>query len=336
MRLKTIIGMAMGLVIATAALAADITGAGATFPYPLYTKWADDYKAKTGIGLNYQSIGSGAGIKQIKAKTVTFGATDKPLTETELNEAGLVQWPQIIGGIVPIVNIKGVAPGQLVLSGDVIAKIYLKQIVTWDDPAIKALNPGVALPHQAISPVYRSDGSGTTYNFTDYLGKVNSDWNKFVGTNTNVEWAAGIGAKGNDGVSSVVKMTDGSIGYVEYAYAKQNSLTHTRMINKEGKTVSPEIKTFQAAAANADWAGTPGFAVILTNQSGADAWPITAASFILVYKVPQDKAATSAVIDFFRYSFANGDASAEQLDYVPLPDSVVALVEKLWATIALK
>jgi phosphate transport system substrate-binding protein len=314
-----------------AAEAFDITGAGATFPFPIYAKWAQAYKAETGNGLNYQSIGSGGGIKQIKAKTVTFGATDAPLNAAELNEAGLAQWPQVIGGIVPVINLAGVKPGELVLDGPVLAKIFLGDIKSWDDAAIKKLNPAAKLPSAAIVVVHRSDGSGTTFNFTNYLAKVSPEWKSNVGENTAVEWPAGIGAKGNEGVANNVVQTQGSIGYVEYAYAKQNNLTYAKLINAAGKTVSPTIPAFQAAAANADWAHAPGFYQILTNQPGAASWPITAATFILIPKQPQDPVAAGEALKFFSWAFAKGAKAAEELDYIPLPDAVVALVKKTWA-----
>src|SRR5580698_2294138 len=266
-----------------AASAADISGAGATFPYPIYAKWADAYKKETGVGLNYQSIGSGGGIKQIQAKTVVFGATDAPLTGAELDKAGLVQFPMVMGGIVPVFNLPGVGPGELVIDGPTLGKIFLGQVKTWDDAALKKLNPSVKLPSQAIAVVHRSDGSGTTFNFTDYLAKVSPDWKSKVGSATAVEWPVGIGAKGNEGVANNVAQTRGSVGYVEYAYAKQNKLTYANMINKDGKTVSPTSETFQAAAANADWNSVPGYGVILSNQPGAESWPMTAATFILIH-----------------------------------------------------
>jgi phosphate transport system substrate-binding protein len=315
------------------ALAADISGAGATFPYPIYAKWADAYKKETGIRLNYQSIGSGGGIKQIKAKTVTFGATDAPLSGSELDEAGLVQFPMVMGGIVPVINVEGIKPGEIALDGPTLAKIFLGEIAKWDDAAIAKLNPDVKLPSQAIAVVHRSDGSGTTYNFTDYLSKVSNDWKEKVGTEKAVEWPVGIGAKGNEGVANNVSQTKGSIGYVEYAYAKQNKLTHADLINKDGKRVSPEIASFQAAAAGADWKGTPGFAVILTDQPGAKTWPITAATFILMYKVPADLEASKGALKFFDWAYNNGDKMAEELDYIPMPDGVVELVREDWKTI---
>ena len=310
--------------------AADISGAGATFPYPIYAKWADAYKKETGNGLNYQSIGSGGGIKQIKAKTVTFGASDAPLTGKELDEAGLSQFPMVMGGIVPVVNLDGVKPGELVLDGPTLAKIFLGEIKSWDDAAIAKLNPSAKLPKQAIALVHRSDGSGTTYNFTYYLSDVSADWKSKVGTNTAVQWPAGIGAKGNEGVANNVGNTKGSIGYVEYAYAKQNKLTHTNMINKAGKTVTPTSEAFQAAAANADWKSQPGYGVILANQPGDKSWPMTAATWILVYKQPSDAAATTEALKFFAWAYKNGNKMAEELDYVPMPANVVKDIETTW------
>jgi phosphate transport system substrate-binding protein len=317
----------------TPAQAADISGAGATFPYPIYAKWADTYKKDTGNGLNYQSIGSGGGIKQIKAKTVTFGATDKPLDQKELEADGLVQFPMVMGGIVPVINVEGIKPGEIALDGPTLAKIFLGAISKWDDPAIKKLNEGVKLPSVAIAVVHRSDGSGTTYCFTNYLAKVSPDWKSKVGSEAAVEWPVGIGAKGNEGVANNVAQTKGSIGYVEYAYAKQNKLTFANMANKEGKIVAPEMKSFQAAAANADWKSVPGFGLMLTEQSGADSWPITAASFILMHTVPQDAANSSEALKFFDWAYKNGDTMAEELDYIPMPDNVVELVHEEWKKI---
>lgn len=310
--------------------AVDITGAGATFPFPIYAKWAQAYKAETGNGLNYQSIGSGGGIKQIKAKTVTFGATDAPLKGSELSESGLVQWPQVMGGIVPVINLDGVKSGEIVLDGPTLAKIFLGEIKTWDDAAIQKLNPGVKLPSAAIAVVHRSDGSGTTFNFTDYLSKVSPDWKAKVGESTAVEWPVGIGAKGNEGVANNVMQTKGSIGYVEFAYAKQNNLTYADLVNHEGKTVAPTTASFQAAAANADWANAPGFYQILTDQPGAASWPITAATFILVQKQPEDPHATAEALKFFDWAFAKGGKAAEELDYIPMPEAVVTLIKKNW------
>ena len=324
---------AAGLLAAAAAAPAaalDISGAGATFPYPIYAKWADAYKKETNIGMNYQSIGSGGGIKQIEAKTVTFGATDAPLKGEELDKNGLVQFPMVMGGIVPAVNLDGIKPGDLVLDGPTVAKIFLGQVKSWDDPAIAKLNPSVKLPKLAIAVVHRSDGSGTTFNFTDYLAKVSPDWKSKVGSNTAVEWPVGIGAKGNEGVSANVGQTKGSIGYVEYAYAKQNKLVFTKMLNKDGKTVSPVLAAFQAAAANADWNSVPGYGVILDNQPGAESWPMTAATFILIHKRPQDPAAATEALKFFAWAYAKGTKLAEELDYVPMPESVTASVQKVW------
>ncbi len=315
-----------------AAHAIDISGAGATFPYPVYAKWADAYKKETGNGMNYQSIGSGGGIKQIKARTVTFGATDAPLPGKELDESGLAQFPMVMGGIVPVVNIEGLKPGELVLDGPTVAAIFLGQIKKWDDPAIAKLNAGLKLPSRAIALVHRSDGSGTTYNFTYYLSEVSPEWKTKVGTNTAVQWPAGIGAKGNEGVANNVAQTKGSIGYVEYAYAKQNKLGYTRMVNKAGKTVLPTIKTFQAAAANADWKSQPGYGVILANQAGDQSWPMTAATWILLYKKPADAVATGEALKFFGWAYAKGTTMAQDLDYVPMPANVVADIQKMWSS----
>ena len=315
-----------------AAAAADISGAGATFPYPIYAKWADTYKKETGVGLNYQSIGSGGGIKQIQAKTVTFGASDMPLKAEELQKAGLVQFPTVLGGVVPVVNLDGIAPGDITIDGPTLAKIFLGEVKTWNDPAIQKLNPSVKLPSQAIAVVHRSDGSGTTFIFTDYLSKTSADWKSKVGANTAVEWPVGIGAKGNEGVANNVAQTKGSIGYVEYAFAKQNKLTSTKLINKDGKAVAPTADAFQAAAASADWNGTPGFGVILTNEAGANSWPISGATFILIHKQPQDPVAASEALKFFAWAYAKGGKMAEDLDYVPLPAKVVAAIQKVWAS----
>ena len=312
------------------ATAADISGAGATFPYPIYAKWADSYKKATGNGLNYQSIGSGGGIKQIKAKTVTFGATDAPLSGKDLDETGLAQFPAVMGGIVPVVNLDGIKPGDLTIDGPTLAKIFLGEIKTWDDPAIKKLNPNAKLPSQAIALVHRSDGSGTTYNFAYYLAEVSPDWKSKVGVNTAVQWPGGIGAKGNEGVANNVGNTKGSIGYVEYAYALQNKLTHTKMVNKAGKTVEPTSEAFQAAAANADWKSVPGFGVILANQPGDKSWPMTAATWILIYKKPADAAATGEALKFFAWAYKNGGKMAEELHYVPMPANVVKDIENYW------
>jgi len=324
---------AAGLVAAsTSAFAADITGAGATFPFPIYSKWADAYKKQTGNGLNYQSIGSGAGIKQIVSKTVTFGASDMPLKVEQLDKDGLVQWPMVMGAIVPVVNLEGVKAGEMVFDGPTLGDIYLGKITKWDDPAIKKLNPNVKLPSEAIAVVHRADGSGTTFNFTDYLSKVSPDWKGKVGVGTAVEWPAGVGAKGNEGVSGNIGQTKNSIGYVEYAYAKQNKLVYTAMVNKAGKTVQPTTETFQAAASNADWTHAPGYYVILTDQPGDTSWPITASTFILMHKNPADKAASAEAIKFFKWSFENGGKMAEELDYIPMPDNVVKLIQNTWST----
>ena len=334
MKLLKIAAAAGALAAATtiAAIAADISGAGATFPYPIYAKWADTYKKETGVGLNYQSIGSGGGIKQIQAKTVTFGASDMPLKAEELQKAGLVQFPTVLGGVVPVVNLDGIAPGDITIDGPTLAKIFLGEIKTWNDPAIQKLNPSVKLPSQAIAVVHRSDGSGTTFIFTDYLSKTSADWKSKVGANTAVEWPVGIGAKGNEGVANNVAQTKGSIGYVEYAFAKQNKLTSTKLVNKDGKAVAPTADAFQAAAASADWNGTPGFGVILTNEAGANSWPISGATFILIHKQPQDPVAASEALKFFAWAYAKGGKMAEDLDYVPLPAKVVAAIQKVWAS----
>ncbi len=324
---------AAGFIAAAAYLpanAADISGAGATFPYPIYAKWADTYKKETGIGLNYQSIGSGGGIKQIQNKTVTFGATDAPLKGADLEKWGLAQFPAVMGGIVPVVNLEGIKPGELTLDGPTLAKIFLGEIKTWNDAAIQKLNPSAKLPNQAIAIVHRSDGSGTTFNFVYYLSEISPDFKSKVGVNTSVQWPAGIGAKGNEGVANNVAITRGAIGYVEYAYALQNKLTHTKMINKAGKTVEPTMEAFQAAAANADWKSQPGYGVILANQPGDMSWPMTAATWILVYKTPVDAAATASALKFFDWAYRNGGKMAEELHYVPMPASVVKDIESYW------
>jgi phosphate transport system substrate-binding protein len=330
--LRTLAAAGFAATIVTApALAIDISGAGATFPYPIYAKWADAYKKETGNGLNYQSIGSGGGIKQIQQKTVIFGASDMPLKPEEVKKIGLVQFPTVIGGDVPVVNLEGIKSGELKLDGDTLAKIFLGQITKWDDPAIKKLNPAAKLPSQAILVVHRSDGSGTTFIWTDYLSKVSPDWKAKVGANTSVEWPTGIGAKGNEGVANNVANTKGSIGYVEYAYAKQNKLTTVSMINKDGKTVAPNSESFQAAAANADWEKADSFFVVLTDQPGAGSWPIAGATFILIYKQPQDPAAATEALKFFAWAYAKGGKMAEELDYVPMPANVVTAIKKTWA-----
>ena len=324
--------VAAGLVAAsTSAFAADITGAGSTFIFPVLSKWADAYKKEAGAGVNYQSIGSGAGIKQIQAKTVTFGATDAPLKPEQLEKDGFAQWPMIMGAIVPVVNIDGVKAGELVLDGDTLAKIYLGTIAKWDDAAIKKLNPKLTLPSSAISVVHRADGSGTTFNFTDYLSKVSPDWKSKIGSGTAVEWPVGVGAKGNEGVAGNIGQAKNTIGYVEYAYAKQNKLSYTQLVNKAGKTVQPTTEAFQAAASNADWAHAPGYYLILTDQPGDKSWPIVASTFILMHKDATDKAASQEAIKFFKWSFEKGGKMAEELDYISIPDSVVKLIEKTWS-----
>lgn len=322
-----------GLTVAGYAIAADISGAGASFPYPVYAKWADSYKKVSNINLNYQSIGSGGGIKQIIAKTVTFGATDAPMKAEDLEKNGLIQFPTVIGGVVPVINLDGLKPGQVKIDGPTLAKIFLGDIKTWDDAALKKLNPGVNLPNTAIAIVHRSDGSGTTFLFTNYLGKVSKEWDDKVGVSTAVKWPAGIGAKGNEGVANTVAQTKGAIGYVEYAYAKQNKLTHLNMINKDGKTVEPSIAAFQAAAAGADWSKAAGFNLIITDQAGEKTWPIAGATFILIHKQPADAAAATDALKFFDWAYKNGAKEAEALDYVPLPEATVSLVRKAWGEI---
>jgi phosphate transport system substrate-binding protein len=330
LRTIAVAGILAATILPAAAL--DISGAGATFPYPIYAKWADAYKKETGVGLNYQSIGSGGGIKQIEARTVTFGATDAPLKGPDLDKNGLIQFPMVMGAIVPVVNLEGTKPGGLVLDGPALAAIFLGDIKSWDDPAIKKLNPNAKLPAQAIAVVHRSDGSGTTFNFTYYLAQVSADWKSKVGAATSVEWPAGIGAKGNEGVANNVTQTQGSIGYVELAYALQNKMIYTHMVNKDGKTVQPGGYSVQAAAANADWSSVPGYGVILANQPGAGSWPMTAATFILVPKQPTDAAAAAEALKFFAWAYAKGEKMADELDYVPMPKAVIEQVEKLWAS----
>ncbi len=312
--------------------AAEISGAGATFPYPIYAKWAEAYQKTSGVQLNYQSIGSGGGIKQIKAKTVTFGASDMPLKPEELAQAKLVQWPMVMGGIVPVVNIPGIKAGELVFDGATLAKIYMGTIKSWNDPAIAKLNPSAKLPNAGIAVVHRSDGSGTTFNYTDYLSKVSPDWKSKVGEATSVQWPVGLGAKGNEGVAANVKQTQNAIGYVEFAYAKQNNLVYGNMINKEGKTVAPVTESFAAAAANADWKDAKGFYLLLTNQPGAKSWPITASTFILMPTEPPKPADATAALKFFDWAYKNGDDAAESLDYIPMPKNVVELVKQEWSS----
>jgi phosphate transport system substrate-binding protein len=314
----------------TPATAADITGAGATFPFPIYSKWAEAYKAATGVGLNYQSIGSGGGIRQIKAKTVAFGATDAPLKGEELAKEGLIQFPTVMGGVVPAINIPGIETRKLKLTGDLIAEIYLGTIKKWNDPKIVALNAGLALPDANINTVYRSDGSGTTFVFTEYLSRVSPDWKSKIGSNTSVQWPVGIGGKGNEGVSASVKQVLNSIGYVEYAYAKQNKLAYALIRNADGNFPVPDDTSFQAAAANANWNEAPGFGISLNNQKGAEAWPITAATFLLIHAKSDKPAETEAALKFVDWAFKNGDKLALDLDYVPLPANVKDQVRAAW------
>ena len=318
------------LVAVSGAYAADMTGAGATFPYPIYAKWAESYKIATGNGLNYQSVGSGAGIKQIKAKTVDFGASDMPLKAEELEEAGLMQFPAIMGGVVAVVNLDGVAPGQMKLTGPVIADIYLGKITKWNAAEIAALNPGVKLPDADITVVHRADGSGTSFLFTDYLSKTSSDFKSKIGAGTAVKWVVGVGGKGNEGVAANVQRIKGAIGYVEWAFAKKNHLSHTQLKNRDGQFLQPDDDNFKAAAAGAEWTKTPGFAIVLTDQAGKSSWPITGVSYILMHKSQADAAKGKEVLKFFDWAYKNGGAAAAELDYVPMPPSVVGLVQGAW------
>ena len=313
--------------------AAEISGAGATFPYPIYAKWAEAYKAKTGTSMNYQSIGSGGGIKQITAKTVDFGASDMPLKPADLDKDGLVQWPQVMGGVVLVVNLQGVQPGQLKLDGKTVAGMYLGKIAKWNDPAIAQLNPGVKLPDKAVATIHRSDGSGTNFIFTHYLSSVDPEFKDKIGENTSVEFPSGLGGKGNEGVAALASRTDGAIGYVEYAYALQNKMNYTQMRNHDAAFVSPDSKTFQAAAANADWSKAQGFYLLLTDQPGKESWPITGATFILMHKQQSDPGKAKAVLDFFDWAYHNGGQMAEALDYVPMPGNVAGQVEQSWKQI---
>ena len=328
--LKNVSGLFTGLVLAVSAHAADLTGAGATFPYPIYSKWAEAYKAATGIGLNYQSIGSGGGIRQIKAKTVDFGASDMPLKPEELEKEGLLQFPAIIGGVVPVFNLDGVAAGQLKLTSDVIAGIHLGKITKWNAAEITSLNPGVTLPAMNITVVHRADGSGTTFLWTDFLSKTNAEFKNAVGAGTAVKWPTGVGGKGNEGVAANVQRVKGSFGYVEYAYAKKNKIAFAQLKNHDGEFVLPDDETFKAAAASADWAGTPGMGVVLTNQSGKNSWPATGASFIMMHKSQADGLTGRAVLKFFDWAYKNGSAMATDLDYVPLPPATVKLIQDSW------
>jgi phosphate transport system substrate-binding protein len=317
-------------VMFSSAVAADITGAGATFPYPIYAKWAEEYKKASGNGLNYQSIGSGGGIKQIKAKTVDFGASDMPLKAEDLEADGLMQFPAIMGGVVAVVNLDGVTPGQLKLTGQVLADIYLGKITKWNAPEIASLNGGVKLPAEDITVVHRADGSGTSFVFTDYLSKASPDFKGTVGAGTAVKWPVGVGGKGNEGVAANVQRIKNSIGYVEYAYAKRNKIAHTQLKNRDGQFVQPDDETFKAAAAGADWAKTPGFAIVLTDQPGKSAWPMTSASFILMHKAQADGAKGKEVLKFFDWAFKNGATMATELEYVAMPAPVVKLVQDAW------
>jgi len=331
---KASLTAAMGLAFAsfaTLATAQDVTGAGASFPAPLYSKWAADYNKATGVKINYQSVGSGAGIKQIEAKTVDFGASDAPLKDEELKAKNLVQFPTVIGGVVPVVNIKGIAPGQMKLNGQLLGDIYLGKITNWNDAAIKALNPGLALPDAAIAPVRRADGSGTSFAFTNYLSQVNAEWKAKVGEGTAVNWPVGAGGKGNEGVAAFVGRLPNSIGYLEYAYVKQNKMTYVQMQNLSGSFVSPDDDTFKAAAAGADWTKT--FYQILNNKPGKDSWPITTATYIMMQKSQDKPAQAAAALKFFEWVYKGGDKTAADLDYVPMPASVKVLIEKSWADI---
>ncbi len=326
--------LALGLAVgALQAKAAEVTGAGATFPYPVYSKWAETYRAQSGTNINYQSIGSGGGINQIKAKTVDFGATDAPLKGEDLEKNGLVQFPTVMGGVVAIVNIDGIKPGELKLTGDVLADIYAGKITRWSDTRIVSQNSGVKLPDARIAPLYRSDGSGTTNVFTTYLSQVSAAWKSGPGVGTSVEWPVGQGGKGNEGVAALVKQVPNSIGYVEYAYAKQNNVSYTQLKNKSGKFVKPEAKTFQAAAANANWSSAPGFGIALTDQAGDDAWPITAPTFILIHKNSDKPEQVAAALKFFNWAFTSGDKMAADLDYVALPPKVKDLVRAEWKNV---
>ena len=322
-------GLAAAL-FAAPALAVDITGAGATFPYPIYAKWADAYKKSTGNGMNYQSIGSGGGIKQITAKTVDFGASDMPLKAEDLQKNGLVQFPAIMGGVVPVYKLEGIGPGQLKFTGALLAAIYLGKVAKWNDPAIAKVNPGVKLPAENISVVHRSDGSGTTFLWSNYLSKASPDFKSAVGEGTSVKWPTGVGGKGNEGVASYVQKINGAIGYVEYAYAKQNKLAYGQLQNKAGKFVAPDDETFKAAAAGADWNSAPGMGVVLTDQGGDKAWPITGASFILLHAKQEKPDAGREVLKFFDWSFKNGERMASDLDYVPMPEAVVKQIQAAW------
>ena len=336
MKLKSLLAVVGFGAAALTAFAADITGAGATFPYPIYAKWAEAYKKQTGNGLNYQSIGSSGGLKQIRAKTVSFGASDAPVKGEELDKDGMVQFPAIIGGTVPVVNLEGFKPGELRISGPVLAEVYMGTIAKWNDAKLAALNPGKKLPDEAITVVHRADGSGTTFNFTDYLSAISKDWTDKVGKGAAVKWpaASSVGGKGNEGVAANVNRVKGAIGYVEYAYVKKNNMNFLQLQNADGKFVSPDDLTFAAAAAGADWFSVPGMGVSMVNAKGATSWPISTASFILMYKEPGDKAASQEAIKFFDWAFKNGKQMASELDYVPLPDALTAQIrQKVWSQI---
>ena len=328
--LEGLAALAGAVLLAGSAAAGDITGAGATFPYPIYAKWADAYKKQTGVGLNYQSIGSGGGIKQITAKTVDFGASDMPMAPEDLQKNGLMQFPAVMGGVVPVYNVTGISGGQITLTGAQLADIYLGRIKKWNDPALQASNKGVKLPDQAISVVHRSDGSGTTFIFANYLSKVSPEWKDKVGQGTSVEWPSGVGGKGNEGVANYVGRINGSIGYVEYAYAKQNKLPVAKMVNRDGASVTPEDDSFKAAAAGADWKNAPGMALLITDQPGKHAWPMSGATFILMHTTQRKPETAREVLKFFDWAYANGSQMAAELDYVPMPASVVSLVKSAW------
>ena len=335
--LKSVAAAALATLAMGSALAADITGAGATFPFPVYAKWAEAYKKETGIGLNYQSIGSSGGLRQIRAKTVAFGASDAPVKGEDLDKDGMVQFPAIIGGTVPVFNVDGFAQGEMRITGPVLAEMFMGTISKWNDPKIAALNPGKTLPDQVITVVHRADGSGTTFNWTDYLAAVSKPWADTVGKGAAVKWPAptSVGGKGNEGVAANVTRIKGSVGYVEYAYAKKNNIPYMSLQNKDGKFVRPDDKTFAAAAAGVDWFSVPGMGVSMVNAAGADSWPISTASFILMYKNPEDKAQSAEVLKFFDWAFKNGQKMALELDYVPLPDKLTADIRsKVWSQIA--
>lgn len=334
--MKQLTSLSLSVVLSASAFAADITGAGATFPYPVYAKWAEAYKKDTGVGLNYQSIGSSGGIRQINNGTVAFGATDAPVKGEDLEKRGQIQFPAVIGGTVPIINLEGFKPGELKITGTVLADIYMGTVVKWNDQRIASLNPGKNLPNMNITVVHRADGSGTTFNWTDYLSSVSPEWESKVGKGAAVKWpaASSVGGKGNEGVAANVARIKGSIGYVEYAYVKKNNLTYMQLQNRSGAWVNPDDKTFAAAADGADWFSVPGMGISIVNQPNKDAWPISTASFIVMYKDPKDKGQSREVLKFFDWAFKNGKTLALDLDYVPLPDSLVnAIRERVWTQI---